>query len=170
MKLKQLDKTIILGLLVLFVLYQYYQRQQSEHFTNDNNNTTDTNNKSDDYVIPEFKPPKCLDAKFTTRGDPHDLEYCGDIYGIGKGCQKFEKSSGRDPKLSAFSIFGSYVDGLEPENLDECMGNQGETLSNWGLCEKKFLDKINSFGFDENKPRIQAIEKACKAYKNNFKN
>lgn len=114
--------------------------------------------------------PQCHSPQFTTEGEGADTKYCAEINGVGHGCQNFDVASGRDNRLAAFSIFGSYIDNLKPDDIDSCMKPQGETLSEWGLCDRDLLKKIDGFGHNENTPRLKAIENACEYYEKGFKN
>lgn len=134
------------------------------------NNNTANNNATNNNIITKYNIPKCNNAKFYTEGEGDDMEFCANIFGVGTGCQKFDRKDGHDPRLAPFGIFGSYVDSLEPNQLDECMEAQGETLSKWGLCDAGFQDDVKGFGYKENEPRLKAIKKACQAYETGHKN
>lgn len=138
------QNSLLFTLLILVILYLYYNN----------------------HIEPFSNAPQCYSPQFSTSGTGNDMEYCADIQTVGKGCQSF---SDRDKRLAAFSIFGSYIDKLDSGDISKCMNQQGEILSQWGLCDKLIIDKIKSFGYDENKPRLKAIEDACEYYKKGHK-
>lgn len=149
--MKDCKNQLLFLLLILVFLYLYYTKNNTEHFT-------------------DSQPAQCYNPKFTTKGEGDNMEFCGEIDGVGHGCQSFDVASGRDRRLAAFSIFGSYVDHLNPNDVNKCMEPQGQTLSEWGLCDKQLIGQIRDFGFDDNEPRLRAIESACKFYENGHKN
>jgi hypothetical protein len=148
--MEKYQRTLLLGLLMLIVTYVYYSKNKNEYF--------------EDKHIPE-----CHNPQFELKGTGDDMEYCSKIDNISHGCQKFDKGLNRNPLLAAFSIFGSYIDNLDKKDITPCVNDQSKTLSEWGLCDANFLKEIKGFGYDENKPRIDAIENACKFYENGFK-
>jgi hypothetical protein len=139
-------------LFVLLILVLLYLKNTEEGFENEQN------------------IPKCNNPQFTMTGTGNDMEYCAEIDGVGNGCQSYDYASGRDKRLAAFSIFGSYIDNLDTKDTSDCMKLQGQTLSEWGLCDKQLLNQIKEFKYDENTPRIKAIESACSYYEKGFQN
>lgn len=101
---------------------------------------------------------KCPTAEFYKSGN----KYCAKVSGIGTGCQE-----PMDPKkewITAYGIFGGYASQLTSEDSSECTNQHGEILAEWGLCDADRMAHIESFGHDENKPIIEAINGACKFY------
>jgi hypothetical protein len=148
--MEKYQRTLLLGLLILVVICIYYSNKSKEHF--------------EDIHIPQ-----CHNPYFELKGTGDDMEYCAKIDNIGQGCQKFDKGLNRNPLLAAFSIFGSYIDNLDKKDVTPCVNDQAKILSEWGLCDANFLTEVKGFGYDENKPRIEAIQNACKFYENGFK-
>jgi hypothetical protein len=155
--MEKFQKTLFLGLLMLFVVCVYYL----------NKNSNKTSNKTKEH-FEEKHIPQCHDPQFEIKGMGNEVEYCAKIDNIGQGCQKFDKGLNRNPLLAAFSIFGSYIDNLDTKDVTPCVNDQAKTLSEWGLCEPTFLGEVKKFGYKENEPIISAIENACMFYKDEF--
>ena len=141
--------SLLFAFIILIILCIYYNKDINEGFED---------------------VPQCYNPQFNVQGEGNDMEYCAEIEGVGNGCQKFDVTSGRDNRLAAFSIFGSYIDHLDPNSINNCMEPQGKTLSEWGLCDKELLKQIRGFGHNDNSPRLNASEHACEYYEKGFKN
>ena len=149
--MKDCKNQLLFLLLILVFLYLYYNNNKIENFT-------------------DSQPAQCYNPKFTTEGEGNDMKFCTEIDGVGHGCQSFDVASGRDRRLAAFSIFGSYIDNLNPNDVNKCMEPQGQTLSEWGLCDKELIKQIRDFKYDDNEARLEAIESACQFYEKAYKN
>ncbi len=109
-------------------------------------------------IINKMVNKKCPNAEFYKSGN----KYCAKISGIGSGCQ--EPLDKKKDWITAFGIFGGYASQLKGDNVSECTDQHGSTLAEWGLCDADRMAQIDSFGHDENKPIIDAINSACKFY------
>lgn len=172
-----MNTQLILLLIITLAVFTYlYLKKNKEYFNNQINNQI--NNVSDEdkeiqdteYLKKHFQKlsnQKCPSANFYTS----DNKYCANIKGVMKGCQEFPKGEGREPWMGAFSVFGGYLTQVDDNNKNECASKHGETLSQWGLCDKERLTKILEFGtegaYKENQKLVNAIENACSLYKMN---
>lgn len=157
---KQYTHILLFVILIIILLYLHYNTDNKETFTTNTTSTPST----------QHHVPNCLNPQFSTEGSGDDQKFCATVDGVGHGCQQVDNSINRGPLLTAFSIFGSYVDGLKTDDINSCMEKQGNTLSDWGLCDRDFLAQVKGFGYPENTPRIEAIERACEFYQNNTNN
>jgi len=88
--MKDYQKTLLLGILITILLYLHYHKNiEQELFTNQINNI-----------------PNCYNPKFTMETNNNIIKHCADIKGISNGCHDTDLNKKRNPKLSAFSIFG----------------------------------------------------------------
>lgn len=151
--IKDYEKTLLLGILITILLYIHYNKNtMNEYFTD---------------PIQNQDIPNCYNPIFTKEIDGNIVKHCADINGIMNGCQETDLSKDNaDTTLSAFSIFGSYIDGLKQQDVKTCLQRQSKTLSDWGLCNTEVLSKIRGFGYPENDVRLNAIDNACQFYKN----
>ena len=155
--MKDYQKTLLLGILILIFLCVHYK--PIEQFTNPTTTLPQINTRVAD----------CKNPTFSKEVDNNIIKHCADINGIGHGCDETDISTeGSDAKLSAFSIFGSYIDGLNTQYVNACLQrpHASQTLSDWGLCERSTIDKIRGFGYKENNKLLDAIELACNFYSN----
>ena len=144
--MKDHQKTLLLGILIIIILCIYY------------NKTTESF---------DSRVPDCHNPQFNKEVDGNIIKHCAEIDGIGHGCQESDISvEGTDPRLSAFSIFGSYIDNLDSRDVNSCLQrpNTSQTLSDWGLCQKDTINKIRGFGYKQNEELLNAIQLACNFY------
>lgn len=151
--------TFLFGILILIILcfhYKYIDFNYTETFQNPPTNKQ-INGVAD-----------CKNPNFEIKGTPDDgLEYCADINGVMKGCQKFEKNDKRN-KFIPFGIFGTYIDSLSSNDVNKCLEQESENLSKWGLCNDELLEEIKGWKYEENDSRLKAIKNACNYYKKGF--
>jgi hypothetical protein len=151
--MKNCQHTLFFGLLIIVILYLYYDQSFTEKFENKTNQNI----------------PDCKNPNFNTKGTSAEgLEYCAEIDGVANGCQKVNINDNQS-RFLPFGIFGAYIDSLLPNDVKKCMEQQGENLSEWGLCEDNLLNEIKGFGYEENTPRLEAIKHACQYYKKAYK-
>jgi hypothetical protein len=106
----------------------------------------------------------CGNAKFyTDTGKSGNLSFCSDSI-FATGCTETTKN--RDKLYDAFSVFGTYINEIDDNNIQKCMQSHGKTLSDWGLCDVGERDKIKKeLANPENEHLFQEISNACNFYK-----
>lgn len=139
------QKTLLLGILIIILLFVHYHKSSN---------------------IEPFVA-NCHNPQFDKEVNGNIIKYCAEIDGIGHGCNESDLTK-TDPALSAFSIFGSYIDNLDNRDINTCLqrNQTAKTLSDWGLCEQSTISKIRGFGYKENEELLNAIQLACNFYKN----
>lgn len=106
----------------------------------------------------------CGKANFYTDiGKNGDISFCSDSI-FAKGCTETTKN--RDKLYDAFSVFGTYINEIDKNNIQQCMQSHGKTLSDWGLCDDDERNRIKKeLANPENEHLFQEINKACNFYK-----
>lgn len=143
----------MIPLLVCFIVVLFIIFNPLETFKNVEKDIQDV-----EKILKKMTDKKCPNAEFYKNGK----KYCAKISGIGSGCQ--EPQNPKKDWITAYGIFGGYASQLKGENLNECTDQHGAILAEWGLCDADRMAHIESFGHDENKPIIEAINSACRFY------